>query len=115
VRPSNKRDDERIQILGELRGEVMVYEPMTITEVSYGGAQIESAFPLQLNSLHDFRLTLGERSVVVKARVAHCSVADIGQETVVYRSGIEYIDLPGPVEDAIADFIQAIRDGRRAL
>ena len=89
---SDKRDAERIQILGELHGEVMVYEPMAIKEISRGGAQIETGFPLHLDSLHDFRLTIGDRSVIVKARVAHCSITDVDQELVTYRSGIEFVE-----------------------
>ena len=109
-----KRDDERIQILGELHGEVMVFEPMAIKEISHFGVQVETDFPLQLDSLHEFRLTLGERSVIVKGRVAHCSISDVDQEVVVYRSGIEFVDLSERVDDAIGEFIQAIQDGRRA-
>ena len=45
-RPDSRRDSERVEILGELRGEVMVFQPMTITEISGGGAQIETPFPL---------------------------------------------------------------------
>jgi hypothetical protein len=112
--PSNKRDAERIEILGELRGEVMVFSPMAIKEISRGGAQIETAFPLQVDSLHDFRLSLGERSVVVKGRVAHCSISDVDQEALVYRSGVEFVEPPERVEDVITGFLRAIKDGRRA-
>src|SRR3982751_4673897 len=96
-RPEDKRDTERVQILGELKGEVTVFQPMAIKEISRGGAQVETSFPLQLDSLHEFRLTLGDRSVVVKGRVAHCSITDVEQELVVY------------------DFIEAVQTGRRAL
>lgn len=109
-----KRDTDRIPILGELHGEVMVLEPMTIKEISSGGIQVETGFSLPLDSLHDFRLTLGSRSVIVKGRVAHCSVADVDQDVVVYRSGIEFIELSERVSEVIADFMQAIRDGRRS-
>jgi hypothetical protein len=109
-----KRDRERIQILGELHGEVMLFQPMAIREISHGGAQVDTAFPLQLDSLHQFRLTLGDRSVVVQARVAHCSITDVDQELVTYRSGIEFIEPSEHVDAAIAGFIEAIRDGRRA-
>ena len=109
-----KRDGERVQILGELRGEVMVYEPMAIKEISRGGVQIETRFPLQLDSLHEFRLSLGERSVVVKGRVVHCSISDVDQEAVVYRSGVEFIEPPQRVEGAVAEFIHAVMDGRRS-
>jgi PilZ domain len=110
----NKRDGERIQILGELNGEVMVYEPMVIKEIARGGAQIESRFPLHLDSLHDFRLTLGDRSVVVKGRVAHCSISDVDQELVTYRSGIEFVEPLERVDTVIREFIEAIKTGRRA-
>ena len=110
----DKRDAERIQILGEFHGEVMVFQPITIKEISLGGTQVETRFPLQLDSLHDFRLTLGGRSVVIKGRVAHCSISDVDQEMVVYRSGIEFVDPPERVYSVIAEFIEAIMGGRRA-
>ncbi len=113
--PDNKRDGERIQILGELHGEVMVFEPMVITEISRGGAQVETAFSLQLDSLHELRLTLGDRSIVVKGRVVHCSISDVDQELVTYRSGIEFIELSDRVYSVISGFIEAIKDGRRAV
>jgi len=111
----NKRDNTRIQILGELHGEVMVFQPMTIKEISRGGAQIETGFPLHLDSLHEFRLTLGERSIIVKARVAHCSISDVEQEIVLYRSGIEFVEPSERVDTVISDFINAVQDGRRAV
>ena len=93
----------------------MVFQPMTIKEISRGGAQIETGFPLHLDSLHEFRLTLGERSIIVKARVAHCSISDVDQELVTYRSGIEFTELSDRVYSVIAGFIEAIKDGRRAV
>ena len=110
----DKRDKQRIQILGELQGEVMIFQPMAIKQISRGGAQVETAFPLQLNSLHDFRLTLGDRSIVVKGRVAHSSITDVDQELVVYRSGVEFIEPSERVSAVIAEFIDAIVNGRRA-
>src|SRR3977135_2244538 len=114
-RGNNKRDTERVEILGELHGEVMVFQPMAIKEMSRGGAQIETGFPLTLDSLHDFRLTLGDRSVVVKGRVVHCSITDVEQELVIYLTGLEFIEPSDRVAAVIADFIDAITSGRRAL
>jgi len=111
----DKRDTERIEILGELHGEVMVFQPTIIKEISHGCAQVETSFPLHLDSLHDFRLTLGERSIVIKGRVAHCSISDVEQEGVVYRSGIEFIEPSDRIFAVIADFIEAIKSGRRAV
>src|ERR1044071_3079539 len=111
----HQREAERLQILGDLRGEVMVFQPMAIKEISRTGAQVETGFPLQLDSLHEFRLTLGDQSVVVKGRVVHCSISDVDQEIVLYRSGVEFIELSERIFSVISDFINAIQDGRRAL
>jgi len=111
---SDKRDSDRILILGELRGEVMVFQPVAIKEISRGGALVETAFPLHLDSLHDFRLTLGERSIVVKGRVTHCSISDVEQEGVLYRSGVEFVEPSDRVSTVISEFIDAVVDGRRA-
>jgi hypothetical protein len=113
-RREDSRDCERIEILGELRGEVTVFQPMAIKEISRGGAQVETGFPLQLDSLHEFRLTLGDRSVVVKGRVAHCSITEVEQELVLYKSGIQFIEPSERVAAVIADFLEAIQTGRRA-
>ena len=108
----DKRESERIEILGDLHGEVMVFQAMAVKEISRGGAQIETGFPLQLDSLHDFRLTLGDRSVVVKGRVAHCRISDVDQELVLYRSGIEFVELDDRIAAVIGDFVERIKSGR---
>lgn len=112
---AEKRDTERIQILGDLKGEVMVFQPMAIKDISRGGAQVETSFPLQLDSLHDFRLTLGDRSIVVKGRVSYCGISDVEHEGVLYRSGIEFIEPSDRVSAVVGDFIDAVVHGRRAL
>ena len=108
------RAGERVEILGDLQGEVMVYQPMAIRELSYDGAQVETSFPLQLDSLHELRLELGGASVVVKGRVVHCSISDMDREFVSYRSGLEFVEPSIGVRDVIGRFIEAVRSGRRA-
>jgi hypothetical protein len=111
---SDEQRNERIQILGDLHGEVKIFQPIAVKEISLGGAQVETVFPLQVDSLHEFRLTLGELSIVLKGRVAHCSITDVDQEVVTYRSGVEFIEPSEHVTSAIAEFIEAIKGGRRA-
>jgi PilZ domain-containing protein len=109
-----KRDSERILILGDLHGEVMVFQPMSIKEISLGGAQIETTYPLHVDSLHEFRLTLGERSLVVKARIAHCHISDVDGGIVLYRSGLEFVEVSERTTAVIAGFMDTLRAGRRA-
>ena len=92
----------------------MVFQPMAIKEISRIGAQVETGFPLQLDSLHEFRLTLSDQSVVVKGRVVHCSISDVDQEVVLYRSGVEFVEPSERIASVVAGFIDAVRAGRRA-
>ncbi len=100
-------------ILGDLRGEVMVFQPMGITEIGRGGVQVETTFPLHLDSLHDLRLVLGDRTLVLKGRVTHSTIIDVNQELVRYRSGIQFVDLPERATSVIAAYLDAVCDGRR--
>jgi hypothetical protein len=103
------RNAERIPILGTLHGEVKLFQPTSVCEISLGGMQVETAFPLQVDSLHEFRLTLQDRSVVVKGRVAHSRITDVDQDVVMYRSGIEFIEPSEPVAEAISEFIAELK------
>ena len=114
IEDPDKRDRERVPTARQLEGAVMVFQPMTVADISHTGAQVETPFPLQLDSLHDFRLSLGDRSVVVKGRIAHCRVGEIRGDVPVYRSGVEFVEPSDPVRLAIADFVDTLRATRRA-
>ncbi len=104
-----KRAHERHDLRAPASGEVKVYHPMAIRQISGGGALIEIGVSLQLNSLHDFKLTLGDRSVVVKARVVHSHIGTVATSGVVYLTGVEFVDLSEPVAKAIDGFIAALK------
>jgi len=110
----NKRDTERVPVPSPLYGEVKVYQPMTILDISKGGAQIETPFALQLDSLHDFRISLGERSIVVKGRIAYCHIGELNEGEVLYRTGVEFIESSDHVQSAIDHFVDALRASQRA-
>jgi hypothetical protein len=93
----------------------MVFQPMTIREIGVGGALVETSFPLTLHSLHEIRLTLGDHSVVLKARVAHSRIGDVDQDAVKYHTGLNFTEPPAHVQAVIAEFIEALKDGRRKL
>ena len=110
-----QREFERVPMLGQLVGEVMVFEPMAVTQLSVKGLAVETRVPLHLNSLHDMRLTLRSQPVIVKARVVHCHISDVDQEIVHYRSGLEFIEPSDRIRGVIVEFIEAIRAGRRLV
>jgi len=108
-----KRDTERVPVSSPLHGEVKVYQPMTILDISKGGAQIETPFALQLDSLHDFRISLDERSIVVKGRIAHCHIGELREGVVLYRTGVEFIETSDHVQTALEDFVDALKLSHR--
>src|SRR5215467_4979586 len=110
----NRRDRERVPVPSPLYGEVMVYQPMTILDISKGGLQIETPFQLQLDSLHDFKISLGERSIVVKGRIAHCHIGELAEGVVLYRTGVEFIENSDHAQSAIEAFVDALRLSRNA-
>jgi hypothetical protein len=112
--PLGRRHSERLQILGDLPGAATVHQSILVKELGPGGAQIEATFPLVLNAIHEFRLALGSLTVVVKGRVVHCRIEEVDAEQLVYRAGIEFVDMPDWVSAAVNDFVAALKDGRQA-
>ena len=112
---ADKRGAERVPILGELQGEIMVFQPMLIRDISKGGVTVETRFPLHLDSLHDLRLTLASKSLVVKGRVADSKISDVDQEIVTYRSGLEFVGASGRVIDAIREFLVTVEADRTGV
>ena len=110
----DKRDRERVPVPSPLYGEVTVYQPMTILDISKGGLLIETPFALQLDSLHDFKISLGELSIVVKGRIAHSHVGELAEGTVLYRMGVEFIENTDHAQSAIEAFVDALRLSQKA-
>lgn len=108
----DKREAERVPILGQLQGEMMVFQSMLIRDISTGGVTVETRFPLHIDSLHDVRLTLGATSIVVKGRVAHSRISEVDQDIVTYRTGLEFVEPSPRVSTAIAEFLQAMQADR---
>lgn len=111
----DKRQAERVPMLGELHGEIMVFQPMLARDISHGGVTVETRFPLQIDSLHDIRLGLDGKSVIVKGRVVHSHISDVDQDIVVYRTGLEFVEPSPAVRGAIVDFIETVKANRSGV
>jgi c-di-GMP-binding flagellar brake protein YcgR len=100
-----RRRESRLRILGALQGDVTIVQPVRIIDISEGGASVEVERALALESLHDVRLALNERSAIVKARVAYCRISDIWPDHVIYRAGLEFVEVSPHAREAIAAYI----------
>ncbi len=101
----DNRSIERVPIPLEVTGEVTVYQPMTILNLSEAGAQIEAPFALEHDSFHDFRLSLNDRAVIVKGRIAYCQISELRDRVVLYRCGVEFVDPSPQALAALRDFV----------
>jgi PilZ domain-containing protein len=108
-----RREEERFSVPGTLDGNVMVFLPMAITEIARGGVQVETPFAFQIDSVHELRLAFGNQPIIVKGRVTHCSVVDMDQDSIRYRTGLEFVDLPDRLSEVIASFVETMKSGQR--
>ena len=111
----DKRDNERVPILGELQGEMMLFQPMLVRDLSRSGVTVDTRFPLQINSLHDVRLTLGNTSIIVKGRVVHSRVTEMDQDLLMYRTGMEFVEPSTAVVSAVHEFLAAVKANRSGI
>lgn len=102
----------RVPILGHVGGDITVIEPLTVKDLGIGGVTVETRFPLLIDSLHELRLKLGDRTIVVKGRVVHSHISDVDADVVAYHSGIEFIEAPHHVQDAITAYLDTLRSTR---
>jgi len=108
-----RRDEERYPVQGTLDGNAMVFLPMAITEIAMGGVQVETPFAFQIDSVHELRLAFGNHPIIVKGRVTHCSVVDVERESILYRTGFEFCDLPDRSAEVITSFVEAMKSEQR--
>jgi len=104
----DQRQRLRIVLPNGLTGEVTVYRPLTVSDLSAHGARVETPEPLRVNSVRAFRFNLGDQTVVLKGRVCHASVRALDDERVVYTSGIEFLDVPMMARLAIERFLDRV-------
>ena len=102
------RGARRTRLQGHIEGEVTVLQPVTILEMSELGIQVETFTPLQVESLHEFRLPLGDRHVVIKGRVVYCHVGQLVGEVLTYRCGVEFTEPPPHALEAIRAYLTAL-------
>ncbi len=109
----DRRTEERLPS-PVIRGKVTLVQPVAVRELSRTGAQIETEFALQVDSIHELRLALGSLSVVVKGRIVHCSISEVDQAGVRYRAGVEFLELSDRLRAALDVCIEALKERLQA-
>jgi len=98
-RAQSRRRGPRIEVLGQLHGQLVPMElPMLVRNLGAGGFGIESSIAFPIGSVEKFRFTtVGGVGVVVDAEVKYCQPirTDDGDER--YRVGLSFVHEPGGV------------------
>lgn len=102
------RGARRTRLEGHIEGEVTVLQPVTILEMSELGIQVETFSALKIESLHEFRLPLGDRHVVIKGRVVYCRASQLVGELLTYRCGVEFTEPPAHALEAIRSYLATL-------
>lgn len=104
----DRRRELRIDLLADLQGHLITLdEQVTVRQVGLGGMTIETTAPLSPRVVHDFRLTLGGETVIIKGRVMHSRVS-VKQDAVTYLSGVQFVDTVPDALDALRRFVERV-------
>lgn len=90
----------------------MAFQSIQITQISHTGLRIETSFPLHLDALHEFRLSLAGFTLIVKGRVVHCRVSEIEDQGLTYLAGVELTDLSEHARLVIETYLNEHRSTR---
>ncbi|MFI5178407.1 MAG: PilZ domain-containing protein [Vicinamibacterales bacterium] len=108
----DRRRSPRIEILGRVRGHIVSLDtPVVVREMSLGGMAMETSFPFDVGSLHEFRLELGDGSkVMLQGQVRHSgNIAPAGAPPL-YVTGIQFVDQEPPEgATTVKDLIDRIK------
>jgi hypothetical protein len=104
---NERRRSPRVDLLADLHGHLVTLdERVQVTQIGAGGMTVETTAPLSPRVEHDFRLTVGDRAITVKARVVHSRLS-IQEDSVSYVAGLEFL-APGPELLAVVGDIVAL-------
>ena len=85
--------------------------PLVVRDMSLGGLSMETAFPLEVGSVHELRLAVGESSWVrLRVEVRHCRKTRGSGTSPRFITGVRFVDGPGPQgPTTVADLIDTIK------
>ena len=92
-RLSDRRGRLRFELVGELAASLRTVEVLSVRDISWKGALVESAVSLAVESVQTLRFVSGDLSGEITARVRHVTLADGAEGAELYRIGLEFLDL----------------------
>jgi hypothetical protein len=89
----DRHSASRFEAVGEPNGILDAFEPLSVRHLSPEGMLIESPNPLEVGSIHEFRLIDGTTSVHVRAAVRHVSPSRQSSAERYFLVDLEFLNL----------------------
>lgn len=101
---SERRRAPRIEVLGRLHGHVVSIDtPVTVREISLVGLSFSAPIQFPLGAEHEFRLTLGDESVIeLRGRVVRTQPVEGADGRSAFVMGVQFLDDDGAAEEAFS-------------
>lgn len=101
----DKRRVERVPVRAPLPAEITIAQPARLIEISEVGARIESGVALHLDATHDVHLPLDDGPAVLRSRVVHCHLSEVGTDGAVYSAGVEFLEMSESLQARLRAYI----------
>ena len=99
----DRRRSPRVEMLGRMQGRTVALGlQVRVREISLGGMSVETAEPLEVGSVHQFSLTLGDGATIqLTGRVLRTAQVAPEGLPAFFVSGIQFVDDDAPVSEII--------------
>ena len=89
----DRRRSPRVEMLGRMQGRTVALGlQVRVREISLGGMSIETSEPLDVGSVHEFNLTLGDGATIQLTGRVLRTAESAADGPVVHISGIQFVD-----------------------
>lgn len=111
-----QRKAPRVQVYGRVQGQVSARIEAKLVDLSIGGARLEHTHTLHPGFIYFLTFSVGDRTLSVRSRVVWSSVSGTiktegGESQLLYRSGVEFMDLGESDQKYLADLIISLSSG----
>ncbi|MFN3477067.1 MAG: PilZ domain-containing protein [Candidatus Methylomirabilales bacterium] len=111
-----QRKAPRVQVYGRVQGQVSARIEAKLVDLSIGGARLEHTHTLHPGFIYFLTFSVGDRTLNVMSRVVWSSVSGTikvegGESQLLYRSGVEFLDLGESDQKYLADLIASLGPG----
>lgn len=103
---SDRRQDTRIELLGEINGQVMPFAlPVVLLDLSPGGFAIASSVPFTPNAEYTFQFNGTRPHGPIRAKDMHCLRVSHGTTGASYVAGFSFVVLLPSDKEVVDDLI----------